>query len=143
MLLLEWYDYSLRPCVFTAHIILEKLPPFWLWRLSLVDLFPEGSLRKIFHSDFFFYLNNFKNVCGFTTQGGFSEEGNSFSVCKISENYGRGVYVFRLGTYVVRFLEALCSLSAVCLVPRNWLQMEAGFLCISEQKLFQLFFLSS
>lgn len=118
-----------RGPVFTTLMILEKSPPFWLLRLSLDDLFPEGNLMKIFHSDFFFpYLNDLKNVCGFTTQGGFSEEGNSFSVCKISENYGRGVYVFRLGTYVVRFLEALCSLSAVCLVPRNWSQMEAGFL---------------
>lgn len=143
MLLLKWYDYLYRPCFYYTYDS-RKVSPFLAFETFSRWPLPRGKSDENLPLWFFFsYLNNLKNVCGFTTQGGFSEEGNSFSVCRISENYGRGVYVFRLGTYAVRFLEALCSLSAVCLAPRSWSQMEAGFLWVSEQKPFQLFFLSS
>lgn len=102
MLLLKWSGY-LRPCVFTTHMILEKSHPLWGLRFSSSwHLSSQGQVWGKFSTLILFYLNHFKNECGFTAQGGFREEGNSLLVCKISENYWRGIYVFRFGSHVVK-----------------------------------------
>jgi len=115
MLPVRWYDYLLRPCVFITHEILKTVSSLLaLWLFSNWPL-PTGKSEENLPLWFFFV-----DVCGFTTQGGFSEEGNSFPLCRVSENHGRGVCIFRLGARAVRLLEALCPPCVVGLASHTW-----------------------
>lgn len=113
MLPLGWYD----ACAFTTRKILEKIPPFGVLRFCLVDLFPEGSLRKIFHSDFFSYLNNLKN--DFTAQEVSVRKEIHCRFAKFLKIIEE-LFMFLTGSLCSQVSEASCSPSVVHRVPGTW-----------------------